>query len=66
MAAGRPKSAAALSVKNEPVEEKPQSEDGSAPKVLTKIKVTEGITVAELAQKLNVKAGVLIKEMLGS
>ena len=39
-------------------------EDGSAPKVLTKIKVTEGITVAELAQKLNVKAGVLIKEML--
>jgi translation initiation factor IF-2 len=64
LAAGRPKSAAALSAKNEPVEEKPQSEDGSAPKVLTKIKVTEGISVAELAQKLNVKAGVLIKEML--
>ena len=47
-----------------PIEEKPATEESSEPKVLTKIKVTEGITVAELAQKLNVKAGVLIKELL--
>ena len=64
LAAGRPKSAAALAVKAEPIEEKPATEESSEPKVLTKIKVTEGITVAELAQKLNVKAGVLIKELL--
>ncbi len=32
-------------------------------KVLTKIKISEGITVSELAQKLNVKPGVLIKEL---
>jgi len=68
LAAGRPKNVAAL-VK-EAAEEKPKVEeldaDGNpiAPKILTKIKVTEGITVAELAQKLNVKAGVLIKELL--
>ncbi|HJT24975.1 MAG TPA: translation initiation factor IF-2 N-terminal domain-containing protein, partial [bacterium] len=68
LAAGRPKNVAAI-VK-EAAEEKPKVEefnaDGTpvAPKVLTKIKVTEGITVAELAQKLNVKAGVLIKELL--
>ncbi len=52
------------------VEEKPKVQEFNAdgtpmePKILTKIKVTEGITVAELAQKLNVKPGVLIKEML--
>ncbi len=70
LAAGRPKSVTAAA-KNEAVEEKPKTEelfneDGTpaAPKVLTVVKITEGITVAELAQKLNVKAGVLIKEML--
>ena len=64
LAAGRPKTAAALAAKAEPVEEKPVTDESNAPKVLTKIKITEGITVAELAQKLNVKAGMLIKEML--
>ncbi len=64
LAAGRPKTAAALAPKPETVEEKSASEETNEPKVLTKIKVTEGISVAELAQKLNVKAGVLIKELL--
>jgi translation initiation factor IF-2 len=62
LAAGRPKSAAAL----KETEEKPKLEgmegDPSVPK--TKIKLSEGITVSELAQKLDVKAGVLIKELL--
>jgi len=31
---------------------------------MTKIKITEGITVSELAQKLDVKAGLLIKELM--
>ncbi len=68
LAAGRPKNVATL-VK-ESTEEKPKTEELNAdgtpvtPKVLTQIKVTEGITVAELAQKLNLKAGVLIKELL--
>jgi translation initiation factor IF-2 len=68
LAAGRPKSV--TSSKNEAVVEKPKTEEFNAdgtpmePKVLTLVKITEGITVAELAQKLNVKAGVLIKEML--
>ena len=68
LAAGRPKNVAAII--KEASEEKPKTEelnaDGTpvAPKILTKIKVTEGITVAELAQKLNLKAGVLIKELL--
>ena len=63
-----PKSVAA--VVKEAAEAQPKPEELNAdgtpvdPKVLTKIKVTEGITVAELAQKLNVKAGVLIKELL--
>ncbi len=69
LAAGRPKNVAAMKAQAA-AEEKQKvqelNEDGTpvAPKVLTKIKVTEGITVAELAQKLSVKAGVLIKEML--
>ena len=68
LAAGRPKSVTA--VVKESVEEKPKVEELNAdgtpvvPKILTKIKISEGITVAELAQKLNVKAGVLIKELL--
>ncbi len=67
LAAGRPKNVA--SVVREAAEEKPNAEEATAegaaaPKVLTQIKVTEGITVAELAQKLNVKPSVLIKELL--
>ncbi|HUO56601.1 MAG TPA: translation initiation factor IF-2 [bacterium] len=68
LAAGRPISVTAS--KSQATEEKPQVEalnpDGTPaePKVLTQIKISEGITVAELAQKLNVKAGVLIKELL--
>jgi len=68
LAAGRPVSVTAS--KSQAAEEKPQVEalnpDGTPaePKVLTQIKISEGITVAELAQKLNVKAGVLIKELL--
>jgi translation initiation factor IF-2 len=67
LAAGKPKSIAA--VKAETVEEKPKTEtEGEAapegPKVLTQVKVSEGITVSELAQKLNVKPGVLIKELM--
>jgi len=64
LAAGRPKTAAALASKPETTEEKPKTEDGAEPKVLTHIKVSEGISVSELAQKMNVKAGVLIKELL--
>ncbi len=64
LAAGRPKTAAALAAKAEPVEEKSTTDENGEPKILTKIKITEGISVAELAQKLNVKAGVLIKELL--
>jgi translation initiation factor IF-2 len=70
LAAGRPKSVTSAVSKEETQVDKPLA-DGTLPegveappKVLTKIKVTEGITVAELAQKLNVKAGVLIKELL--
>ncbi len=68
LAAGRPRSV--TSVKAEAIESKSATGELNAdgtpvePKVLTKIKITEGITVAELAQKLNIKAGVLIKEML--
>jgi len=67
LAAGRPKSL--TSSKSEPVAEvkAPEFNEDGTPveaKVLTQIKITEGITVAELAQKLNVKAGVLIKELL--
>ncbi len=68
LAAGRPKSV--TTVVKETVEDKPKVEELNAdgtpvvPKILTKIKVSEGITVSELAQKLNVKAGVLIKELL--
>jgi translation initiation factor IF-2 len=69
MAANRRKNAAAAPAKPElTVEEKLKALEGNAdgsgePKTLTKIKISEGITVAELAQKLNVKPGVLIKEM---
>ncbi len=69
LAAGRPKSVTA--VVKEASEEKPKVEEFNAdgtpvePKILTKIKISEGITVSELAQKLNVKPGVLIKELLG-
>jgi translation initiation factor IF-2 len=69
MAANRRKNAAATPAKPEmTVEEKLKALEGNAdgsgePKILTKIKISEGITVAELAQKLNVKPGVLIKEM---
>jgi translation initiation factor IF-2 len=49
------------------VEEKLKALEGNAEggeaKILTKIKISEGITVSELAQKLGVKPGVLIKEM---
>jgi translation initiation factor IF-2 len=72
LAAGRPqaKAVSAAAKAEKAAEEKSLSlvaEDGStpeAPKVLTKIKITEGISVSELAQKLDVKAGVLIKEMM--
>ena len=70
LAAGRPKNAAAAKAEAAALEEKLKEqvpgEEGAeaAPKVLTKVKISEGITVAELAQKLNVKAGVLIKELL--
>ncbi len=68
LAAGRPKNVASV-VRETPEEKPPAEETGgegapATPKVLTRIKVTEGITVAELAQKLNVKPGVLIKELL--
>src|SRR5579859_3132161 len=69
LAAGRPKSVTA-SKAEKAAEEKPQTPvDGEgatdeSPKVLTQIKISEGITVAELAQKLDVKAGVLIKELM--
>ncbi len=69
MAANRRKNAAAAPAKPEmTVEEKLKALEGNAEgsgelKVLTKIKISEGITVAELAQKLSVKPGVLIKEM---
>src|SRR5665213_1569821 len=69
MAANRRKNAATAPAKPEmTVEEKLKALEGNAensgePKILTKIKISEGITVAELAQKLNVKPGVLIKEM---
>ncbi|HXL73849.1 MAG TPA: translation initiation factor IF-2 N-terminal domain-containing protein, partial [bacterium] len=69
MAANRRKNAASALAKPElTVEEKLKALEGNTegsgePKVLTKIKISEGITVAELAQKLNVKPGVLIKEM---
>lgn len=67
LAAGKPKSVVAA--KAEPLEEKPKSETGvesteEVPKVLTKIKISDGITVSELAQKLGVKPGVLIKELM--
>ncbi len=67
LAAGRPKS---LTSSKSHTEEAPKvvelNPDGTpiVPVVLTHIKITEGITVAELAQKLNVKAGLLIKELL--
>ncbi len=70
LAAGRPKSISAAVSKEEIPEEKSKTEGSSdtgeavEPKVITKIKITEGITVSELAQKLNVKAGVLIKELM--
>ncbi len=70
LAAGRPKTITASIAKEEIPEEKAKSEGQAEnvetvePKVLTKIKITEGITVSELAQKLNVKAGVLIKELM--
>jgi translation initiation factor IF-2 len=67
LAAGRPQ----LKTSAQKVEEKaPEAIDPvtgepiTGPKVLTKIKVTEGITVSELAQKLDVKPGVLIKELM--
>ncbi|HET9869626.1 MAG TPA: translation initiation factor IF-2 N-terminal domain-containing protein, partial [bacterium] len=69
LAAGRPQLKPTAAPKAE-VEEKAPAVDPvtgeplAQPKVLTKIKVTEGITVAELAQKLNVKPGVLIKELM--
>ena len=68
LAAGRPKTVTAV-VREAGEKLKPEGEaaaegEASAPKTLTKIKVTEGITVSELAQKLNVKPGVLIKELL--
>jgi len=63
LAAGRPKSVTSMKTEA-PLVEKPETEEGGEPKVLTKVQVSEGITVAELAQKLNVKAGVLIKELL--
>ncbi len=69
LAAGRPKSVVSVAKKDASEEKNTAGElnaDGTPvePKVLTLVKITEGITVAELAQKLNVKAGVLIKEML--
>ncbi|HEY5039620.1 MAG TPA: translation initiation factor IF-2 [bacterium] len=67
LAAGRPKAATSRAVATEEKPAEPLlNEDGTpaAPKVITKIKVHEGITVSELAQKLNVKAAVLIKELL--
>jgi translation initiation factor IF-2 len=70
LAAGRPTlrpTAAAKTVVEEapaPAVDPVTGEAIATPKVLTKIKVTEGITVAELAQKLDVKAGVLIKELM--
>ncbi len=71
LAAGRPQlkptqaSRAEAEAKEAVVETDPVTgEPLAGPKVLTKIKVTEGITVAELAQKLDVKAGILIKELM--
>jgi translation initiation factor IF-2 len=68
MAANRRKNVAATAKPELTVEEKLKALEGNAdgtgePKILTKIKISEGITVSELAQKLNVKPGVLIKEM---
>src|SRR5581483_2497684 len=65
LAAGRPKSVTSVKETVEPKAEELNA-DGTpvVPKILTKVKVSEGITVSELAQKLNVKAGVLIKELL--
>jgi len=68
MAANRRKNAATPAKPELTVEEKIKALEGNAegsgePKILTKIKISEGITVAELAQKLNVKPGVLIKEL---
>ena len=70
LAAGRPKSITSSVPKEEIPGEitKTEGQEGNTeptePKVLTKIKITEGITVSELAQKLDVKAGVLIKELM--
>ncbi|HVM32494.1 MAG TPA: translation initiation factor IF-2, partial [bacterium] len=70
LAAGRPQlkptaaSRAEAETKAEPQLDPVTGEPMAGPKVLTKIKVTEGITVAELAQKLNVKPGILIKELM--
>jgi len=67
MAANRRKAAAGPAKPEMTVEEKLKALEGNAEggeaKILTKIKISEGITVSELAQKLNVKPGVLIKEM---
>jgi len=68
MAANRRKNVATTAKPELTVEEKLKALEGNAdgsgePKILTKIKISEGITVSELAQKLSVKPGVLIKEM---
>jgi len=50
--------------KVEPVLKKPEEDPDAVPVEPIHIRVAEGITVSELAQKLEVKAGILIKELL--
>jgi translation initiation factor IF-2 len=60
LAAGKPTAKLDEKIKKE----EPQPEPVAEQVPITKIKITEGITVSELARKLNVKANILIKELM--